>query len=152
MDYDLNDIEFVERTLGALPSLIFFKDRNCRYVFSTKHWNHINADGENWTIRGKTDLDIRKDKDNALLAMEQDRKIIETGIGSTYTIQEHVTGVAEYLEIIKRPVHGDDGDVVGIVGLINDVTEKEELRMRWERSAHTDALTGLSNRRHQRRT
>ena len=146
MEYDLNDLSFVERMLGELPSCVFFKDRDCRYVFSTKYWNHLNCDEEGWTIRGKTDLDIRKDKENALLAMEQDRKIIDTGIGSTYTIQEHVAGVAEYLEIIKRPVHGDDGDVVGIVGLINDVTEKEELRMRWERSAHTDALTGLSNR------
>ncbi|MDD6739496.1 MAG: diguanylate cyclase [Coriobacteriaceae bacterium] len=147
MDYDLNDIEFVERTLGALPSLIFFKDRNCRYVFSTKHWNHINADGENWTVRGKTDLDIRKNRENALLAMEEDRKIVATGVGSTYTIHENVDGVGEYMEVIKRPVFDDDGKVIGIAGLVNDITEKEELRMRWERSANTDALTGLYNRR-----
>ena len=148
MDYDLNDIEFVERTLGALPSLIFFKDRNCRYVFSTKHWNHINAGGENWTTRGKTDLDIRKNRENALLAMEEDRKIVATGVGSTYTIHENVDGVGEYMEVIKRPVFDDDGKVIGIAGLVNDITEKEELRMRWERSANTDALTGLYNRRY----
>ncbi len=148
MEYDLNDLSFVERMLGELPSCVFFKDRDCRYVFSTKYWNHLNCDEEGWTIRGKTDLDIRKDKDNALLAMEQDRKIIETGIGSTYTIKEHTESGAEYLEIIKRPVRDENGDVIGIIGLINDVTEKEELRMRWERSAHTDSLTGLSNRCH----
>ena len=134
--------------LGELPSCIYLKDRECRYVFSTHHWTHLNAEGEDWTIRGKTDLDIRKDKDNARLAMEQDRKIIETGIGSTYTIKEHTESGAEYLEIIKRPVRDENGDVIGIIGLINDVTEKEELRMRWERSAHTDSLTGLSNRCH----
>ena len=148
MEYDLNDLSFVERMLGELPSCVFFKDRDCRYVFSTKYWNHLNCDEEGWTIRGKTDLDIRKDKDNARLAMEQDRKIIETGIGSTYTIKEHTESGAEYLEIIKRPVRDENGDVIGIIGLINDVTEKEELRMRWERSAHTDSLTGLSNRCH----
>lgn len=146
MDYNLNDLSFVERMLAELPSCIYFKDRDCRYVFSTKYWNHLNCDEEGWTIRGKTDLDIRKDKENARLAMEQDRKVIETGIGVTYTIKENVTGVAEYLEIIKRPVHDENGEVIGIVGLINDVTEREELRMRWEHSAHTDALTGLYNR------
>ena len=148
MEYDLNDISFVERMLAELPSCIYLKDRECRYVFSTHYWTHLNAEGEDWTIRGKTDLDIRKDKDNARLAMEQDRKIIETGIGSTYTIKEHTESGAEYLEIIKRPVRDENGDVIGIIGLINDVTEKEELRMRWERSAHTDSLTGLSNRCH----
>ena len=148
MEYDLNDISFVERMLAELPSCIYLKDRECRYVFSTHYWTHLNAEGEDWTIRGKTDLDIRKDKENARLAMEQDRKIIETGIGSTYTIKEHTESGAEYLEIIKRPVRDENGDVIGIIGLINDVTEKEELRMRWERSAHTDSLTGLSNRCH----
>ena len=148
MEYDLNDISFAERMLAELPSCIYLKDRECRYVFSTHYWTHLNAEGEDWTIRGKTDLDIRKDKDNARLAMEQDRKIIETGIGSTYTIKEHTESGAEYLECIKRPVRDENGDVIGIIGLINDVTEKEELRMRWERSAHTDSLTGLSNRCH----
>ena len=148
MEYDLNDISFVERMLAELPSCIYLKDRECRYVFSTHYWTHLNAEGEDWTIRGKTDLDILKDKDNARLAMEQDRKIIETGIGSTYTIKEHTESGAEYLKIIKRPVRDENGDVIGIIGLINDVTEKEELRMRWERSAHTDSLTGLSNRCH----
>ena len=69
MEYDLNDISFVERMLAELPSCIYLKDRECRYVFSTHYWTHLNAEGEDWTIRGKTDLDIRKDKDNARLAM-----------------------------------------------------------------------------------
>ena len=38
-------------------------------------------------------------------------------IGSTYTIKEHTESGAEYLEIIKRPVHDEDGNVIGIIGL-----------------------------------
>ena len=146
MEYDFSDIDFVERMLGALPSLLYFKDAQGRYVFSTKYWNHIKCDGENWSIRGKTDLEVRKNRDNALLAMEEDRKILTTGIGTTYTIKEHVEGVAEYMEVIKRPVFDEDGQIIGIVGLINDITEREELRIRWEHSAHTVALTGVYNR------
>ena len=132
--------------LGALPSLLYFKDAQGRYVFSTKYWNHIKCDGENWSIRGKTDLEVRKNRDNALLAMEEDRKILTTGIGTTYTIKEHVEGVAEYMEVIQRPVFDEDGQIIGIVGLVNDITDREELRIRWEHSAHTDALTGVYNR------
>ena len=29
MEYDLNDLSFVERMLGELPSCVFFKDRDC---------------------------------------------------------------------------------------------------------------------------
>ena len=62
MEYDLNDISFVERMLAELPSCIYLKDRECRYVFSTHYWTHLNAEGEDWTIRGKTDLGIRGDQ------------------------------------------------------------------------------------------
>lgn len=49
-----------------LPACIFLKDTEGRYVFSTQYWRHLNTGNDpNWTIRGKTDLEIRKDKDNA---------------------------------------------------------------------------------------
>ena len=142
IDYDL-----FKKILKEIPSNIFFKDTECRYIFSTHYWHHLKgAEDPSWDIAGKTDLEIRKDKDNAKLAMEQDREIMRTGKGTNYVIEINQDGVTEFLELIKNPVRDDDGNIIGIVGLINDVTEKKLLEKKLEMYAHTDMLTGLYNR------
>ena len=78
----------IVRMLQQLPSNIFWKDTEGRYVFMTHYWRHIKQDDPHWTLRGKTDMDIRKDKHNAKIAMEADKKILTTGQGTDYVIEE----------------------------------------------------------------
>ena len=138
----------IESMLRELPSNIFLKDAEGRYVFSTHYWHHLDqGDDPNWTIRGKTDLEIRKDRENAIKAMEADREILRTGKGTTYVIEINADGMQEFMQLIKRPVFDDDGNVTGIIALINDVTEHELLKRELEKRARTDELTGLNNRR-----
>ena len=137
----------LERLLRALPANIFLKDAQGRYVFSTQHWHHLyHAEDPNWSIRGLTDLEIRKDKDNALKAMESDREIVRSGEGVNYLLQEKADGLVEYLELIKRPVRDERGAVTGIVALINNVTEQQLLKMELEKRAQVDMLTELLNK------
>lgn len=144
-----HDWEFMEMILRELPSNIFFKDTECRYLFATHYWRHIKHDEEEeWSIKGKTDLEIRKDKENAQLAYEQDKKILATGKGCQYTIEINLEGKTEYLEIIKNPVRDKEGKIIGIVGLINDVTDRMKLHKQLEVYAQTDIMTGLYNRRY----
>ena len=103
------------------------------------------GDDSNWTIKGKTDLDIRKDKGNAKKAMASDQKIIETGIGTSYIIEENDEG-QEFLQLIKEPLFTKDGKVRGIIALINNVTEQELLRRKLREQIITDQLTGVYNR------
>ena len=132
----------MQEMLRQLPSNIFLKDAEGKYVFSTQYWNHLRQDGKHWTIRGKTDMDIRKEKENAKKAMEADQEIIRTGKGTDYVIEENVDGVKEYLELIKRPVFDKKGNVTGIIALINNVTEHELLKQELEkRSDGTDGRT-----------
>lgn len=137
----------IEKILKELPSNIFLKDDKCRYVFATKYWHHLNhADDPNWTIRGKTDPEIRKDKDNAIEAHKKDMEIIKTGKGATYTIEINEDGIQDFLQVIKEPLINEKGGVTGIIGLINDVTEFELLKKKLREQAITDELTGLYNR------
>lgn len=133
--------------LKALPSNIFLKDAEGRYVFATHYWHHIkHADDPSWTILGKTDEDIRKDKENAVLAMEADRKVLSTGEGMRYTMEINVDDVLEYFDVIKEPVPDADGKVAGVLGIITDITEQEILKRNLKTAAITDGLTGLYNR------
>lgn len=136
----------LEAVLHELPSNIFFKDVEGRYIFASHYWRHIEHDDDpNWTIRGKTDMDIRIDKDNAALAMAEDRRIIETGKGTKYVITFDKDEILEYLQIIKEPVHDDEGNIIGIVGLINNVTEQEILRRKLKQASIVDSMTSLYN-------
>lgn len=148
--HEKNSVTFyqVEKILKELPSNIYLKDEKGRYIFATHYWHHIeHKDDPEWTIRGKTDIDIRKDKDNAKKAMEADMEIIKTGKGTAYTVEINTDGEREFFEIIKQPLFDENKHVKGIVGLINNVTARELLRLSLEESAMMDDLTNVYNRR-----
>lgn len=137
----------IENMLKELPSNIYLKDSAGRYIFATHYWHHLDhSDDPEWTIRGKTDIEIRKDRKNALKAMENDMEIIRTGKGARYIIEEKADGVTDYLEIIKRPVRDDNGRIKGIIALINNITEQHLLRLSLEAKALRDELTDTFNR------
>ena len=136
----------IVRMLQQLPSNIFWKDTEGRYVFMTHYWRHIKQDDPHWTLRGKTDMDIRKDKHNAKIAMEADKKILTTGQGTDYVIEENYDGIQEFLQLIKRPTYDEKGNINGIIALINDVTKQHLLELELEKRSKTDPLTGLLNK------
>lgn len=136
----------IVRMLQQLPSNIFWKDTEGRYVFMTHYWRHIKQDDPHWALRGKTDMDIRKDKHNAKIAMEADKKILTTGQGTDYVIEENYDGLQEFLQLIKRPTYDEKGNINGIIALINDVTKQHLLELELEKRSKTDPLTGLLNK------
>lgn len=145
----INSTSFQEfsEMLKALPSLIYLKDEKGRYVFCSQYWHHLeNYKDPYWTIRGKTDPEIRKDKGNAQKALESDLRIIDSGIGTNYVIEENDDGIQEFLQIIKEPLKDESGEVKGIIAIINNVTEQEQLRRELKQRSITDELTGLYNR------
>lgn len=135
------------RMLQVLPSLIYLKDAKGKYVFCTQYWHHLeHYDDPDWTIRGKTDMEIRKDQENARKAYESDMRILKTGMGTSYIIEENEDGQQEFLQLIKEPLKYEDGRIRGIIALINNVTEQENLKRKLEKMSFTDELTGLYNR------
>lgn len=137
----------IETMLKELPSNIYLKDAEGRYIFATHYWHHLDhSDDPDWTIRGKTDIDICKDKENAINSMKSDMELLKTGKGTSYVIEINEDGIREFFEVIKQPVRDCKGNITGIIALINDVTESELLRISLEQKAMKDELTGADNR------
>lgn len=138
----------IQRMLEVLPSNIYIKDAEGRYIFATHYWHHLEYnDDPDWSICGKTDVEIRKDRDNAIAAMEADKEIVRTGKGTCYVIELNTDGITEFLEINKHPIKDENGTVIGIAGLINIVTEQEILKKQLKDASIIDGLTGLYNRK-----
>lgn len=115
------DKETLERIISAIPSNIFFKDTEQKYVFLS-HQNSNPDIEENEGVYGKTDRDFRRGDRNIELSERTDSEILETGIGRQYVIKSKTPEGIKYIDIIKEPVTDDGGNTIGIVGLMNDVT------------------------------
>jgi len=56
------------------------------------------------------------------------------------------TNRAGWVSAVYRPYIDDDGEIIGVVALIRDITERKAAEQQIEYQAYHDALTGLANR------
>ena len=126
------------------PTNIFIKDTECKYRFVSEMCCMVNGGPEN-SIIGKTDLEIQKDKALGQEYYEDDQKILATGKGSKCVSAISVEESTAYFEIKKNPVI-HEGKIIGIIGIIDDVTDRVILEKTLEDMSFRDKLTGLYNR------
>ena len=139
---------FVKNVLSQVPINIFLKDKECRYVFITHPSNYLKKSKDAYeTMIGKTDFEVDRNSRSALLAYNEDKKVLETGKGTKYVVQETDDEGKKYFEVLKNPVFDDDGNVVGIVGMLNDITFQIEYKQNIEEYTSYDMMTGLYNQK-----
>ena len=124
-------IPYMQDIFRALPQTFFLKDSEGKYACASKVCELVNA-GSDGTLIGKKDSDIQYDKVLGKRYEEEDQRILKTGI-STHTIDMFdVQGEKHYLEVIKNPIYNDEKEVIGIIGICNDVTELVIIREKYE--------------------
>ncbi len=121
-------IHEIEVMLRELPSNIYLKDANANYIFSSHYWHHLKAQPQGWTIRGKTEFDIQKTRAVAEKAYAADQKMIADRKGTNYILEMNDDGIHEFIQVIKSPTYDSEGNVSGIIAIMNDVTELETLK------------------------
>lgn len=124
--------ENVLRTIiNTIPGFIFYKGNS----FNDKGNN--NSDIE--SMIGKNDFE------DSILS--EDEEIIKNKKIKVY--ERRITdsqGNLKIEEITKTSVTNEDGQVLGILGLASDITEKVELKEKLRKSIYIDSLTGVYNR------
>lgn len=129
---------------NQIPVILFAKDKEGRYIYTSEVENLVDG-GKEHSILGKTDMDIQYDSALGKEYYEQDRKIIETG-ESCHFYSELEHGERKiYKEISKNPVY-INGEVIGVCGVVMDVTELMTLKKNFETLTFYDKLTGIYNR------
>jgi PAS domain S-box-containing protein len=107
-----------------LPQNIFRKDLNGRFTFANRKFCAILGKPLEQIV-GKTDYDFFP-KELAEKYRADDVEVVRTG-KMFDTVEEHVTpdGSKLYVQVVKTPVHGPDGEIVGTQCIFWDVTDKK---------------------------
>ncbi|MGL5311815.1 MAG: sensor domain-containing diguanylate cyclase [Peptostreptococcaceae bacterium] len=146
-----NEIEIqknlTKQIIDILPGVIFYKDKDSRYIYANKECTDFYKERGIDDIIGKTDFELNPDKDLANKFLIDDRMIIETKKPIyNEAIIVGKNGEKEYREVVKMPLIDSMGNVSGIVGRSINITEKKLTQERLKYLSYTDILTGLKNR------
>ena len=129
---------------NTIPAVLFAKDRDCRYIYTSEVEDAIDGGAEN-SILGKTDMDIQFDPELGKLYYEQDKEIMRTGKSVHCYSEFCINGKKSVREISKNPVYSN-GEIIGVCGVVSDVTELMGLKEKYERLSILDQKTGSYNR------
>lgn len=135
--------------MKSAPANIFFKDTECKYRFTTEVCDLVYG-GPDHSILGKTDREIQVNKEYGEFYYQDDLNILATGKPNQYINEFPSPEGPMYYEIRKRPVW-KDGKIIGIIGIVDDITERIRLEKELEELSYRDALTGLYNRNYAER-
>lgn len=118
-----NERALLRCILDSANDLIFIKDQNSVYRGCNRASEQFLGISESNQI-GKTDFDFF-DREMAEVIREADRRVMKTG--KPVHTEDWVTyadGHKALMDTVKVPYHGPGGELLGLVGIARDITER----------------------------
>ncbi len=122
--------QMLENVLENFPGVVFWKDLNSVYLGCNKNFSRGAGLAEPSEIIGKSDFDQELPwKNEAELYRADDLQVIESGIPQLNIIEtlRQVDGHVAWFDTNKVPLRDHDGNVIGVIGTSNDITERKKL-------------------------
>jgi diguanylate cyclase (GGDEF)-like protein/PAS domain S-box-containing protein len=125
-------LHFTRAILDAIPSPVYFKDREGKFRVYNRAWDDLFGAGRDWI--GKTVHDMF-DEPLAAQHHERDRGLLERPASTTYEALVP-TAAGELRQMLYNKVSFVDqnGEVAGLIGVITDVTGYKETERALEAS------------------
>jgi PAS domain S-box-containing protein len=117
----------LEHILNSIPQAVFWKDLNSVYTGSNGKFYHLTGLPPEGNLAGKTDYDMIW-KDQADDFILEDKKVMENNT-PLYNILSKVPdldGNPSWFDVTKMPLADSDNKVYGILGVIENITERIE--------------------------
>lgn len=136
------------QVLDNIPDIIFYKDVNGVYKGCNKACSNLLLGKPPKDVIGKTDFELIPNQALAKKCVESDKKIISTRNPIVYdtTMRCSSTNVIKDMESKKVPLIDDNDNVVGVIGIVRDITTRKQMEEHLKIMSFTDELTGLYNR------
>ncbi|MFW9807526.1 MAG: PAS domain S-box protein, partial [Candidatus Thorarchaeota archaeon] len=118
--------EMLQTVMNTIPQYVFWKDLDSVYLGCNENFAFVSGVRTPDNIVGKTDHDLAWREVEAKLFRELDKEVIRTDQPQMNIIspQRQADSKDAWIEINIVPLHDDDGNVIGVLGTYNDITEK----------------------------
>ncbi|NJN73913.1 MAG: PAS domain S-box protein [Limnothrix sp. RL_2_0] len=121
--------EYLRLIINNIPQQVFWKDRDLNFQGCNRNWAIAAGIESPESVVGKTDFDLLGDLAIAEAFCQQDLSIITTGQGIFHQTIRKVKSLLsvepQWLDMSKVPIHDSDGNVIGILGVLDDITERK---------------------------
>jgi PAS domain S-box-containing protein len=127
----LEERHMMRTLLDIMPDLIFAKDRDSKFLLSNRaHANLIGVENPEAMI-GKDDFEFFP-ADDAAHYRQDEQEVINSGQGKIgYEEQTHdAQGNVRWMFATKMPLRDSQGNIMGIAGIVRDITELKLVRER----------------------
>lgn len=135
--------QMLQLVLDHIPQRVFWKDRESRYLGCNKACAGDAGVPTPEAIVGKTDYELAW-REDAEAYLADDRQVMESGQAKT-DYEEPLTGPDgkhRWLHTSKAPLCGPRGEVIGVLGAFEDITNRKQAE---ERLQHYSARLAESN-------
>lgn len=125
----------LQYVVDNVPYCIFWKDKDSRYLGCNKNFAALDGRSSPRELVGKTDFDTAW-RQHAESYRAFDRATMERGVPLLH--QEEIThddqGREMYILTSKVPLRNDSGEVIGLLGIIVDITERKQIETELQRA------------------
>ncbi|MEX0272355.1 adenylate/guanylate cyclase domain-containing protein [Leptolyngbyaceae cyanobacterium UHCC 1019] len=122
--------QYLRIILNNIPQQVFWKDTTLTFLGCNKNWAESAGLETPDAIVGKTDYDVLPSADLADQFRSQDSRIINTDMPELHMVARKVRQSADgqdrWLDISKLPIHDLQGNVIGLLGVIEDITQRKQ--------------------------
>ncbi len=118
----LNSERFRIALKGSTVS-VFNQDTDLRYTWLHNASGRFTLEG----VRGKRDLDLIPEADEAAEVEQIKRSVLETGSGTRVEIPVHIDGIERCYDMTLEALRDAQGNITGIVGVALDITARKEI-------------------------
>ena len=120
--------QMLQLVMDNIPQLIFWKDRNSVYLGCNQNFARVAGVGRSENIVGKTDYDLPWKQEESDWFRKCDAHVMETNKPEYHIIESQLQadGKQSWIDTSKIPLHDAEGNVVGILGTYEDITERKQ--------------------------
>lgn len=140
--------QMLQLVLDTIPQGVFWKDSRLIYLGCNRNFSRLVELDDPEDVVGKSDYNLPWRREDAAKHRNADLRVIRGGQAQTGLIDRLVRpDVPEaWLQTDIMPLKDADGQVIGVLGCIQDITERKRYQERLAHMAMHDPLTGLPNR------